>query len=395
MADDVKNKTEEAVVDTQATKESVTASVGPSAGPSSKPFRSRRRLIRLLVVTFFSILGPAAIGAGALYFYATGGRFASTENAYVKADKIAVSADVSGRVVAVKVAEYQEIRKGALLFRIDPEPFEIAVAQAEARLSAARQTIDALKAEYRQRVSERHEIEGDIAFYRRRVDRQRKLHGKGFASQSKLDDAEQELRAAKNRISSINQNLARVRARLGGDIKIDPDKHPAVREAQSARNAMALDLRRTEVRAPTDGVITNFGLEVGEYINAGAPIFSLVGTGQVWVRANYKETDLTHVQVGQTASLTVDTFPDVVYQARVASIAPATGAEFALLPPQNASGNWVKVVQRLPVRLELIKSYDGPELRAGMSVIVEIDTGHKRKLPGVFSQAMAWMDDRL
>lgn len=359
------------------------------------PTRARGRLTRLLAVSFFTVLGPVVIGVGALYFYATGGRFVSTENAYVKADKIAVSADVSGRVVAVKVAENQEIRKGTLLFRIDPEPFQIALKRADAHLAASRQTIAALKAEYRQRVAERHEVEGDVVYFRRRVERQRKLHDKGFASQSKLDEAEQELRAAKDRISAINQNLANVRARLGGDIDIAPEDHPTVREAQSARDAVALDLRRTEVHAPSDGVITNFGLEIGEYIEAGAPIFSLVGTGQVWVRANYKETDLTHVRVGQSATLRVDTFPDVTFLARVASIAPATGAEFALLPPQNASGNWVKVVQRLPVRLELIKSYEGPPLRAGMSVIVEIDTEHKRKLPGVVSQAMAWMDKRL
>ncbi|MBT6096431.1 MAG: HlyD family secretion protein [Rhodospirillaceae bacterium] len=368
--------------------------IDEQAAPEYTPRRGRR-IFRFLIVMFFSVLGPVAIALGAVYFYATGGRFASTENAYVKADKIAVSSDVSGRVVAVKVAENQEIHKGDLLFRIDPEAFDIALSQAEARIASARQTIAALKAEYRQKVAERREAEGEVAFYKRRVERQRKLHGKGFASQSKLDDAEHELSAARDRIPAINQDLARVRARLGGDVGIDAAAHPTVREAQSARDAMALQLRRTEVRAPTDGVITNFGLEVGEYIEAGAPIFSLVGTGQVWVRANYKETDLTYVRVGQMATLSVDTYPDVSFQARVASISPATGAEFALLPPQNASGNWVKVVQRLPVRLELIKSYNGPPLRAGMSVVVEIDTGHKRKVPGVISQAMAWMDERL
>ncbi|MEK9752132.1 MAG: HlyD family secretion protein [Rhodospirillaceae bacterium] len=362
---------------------------------SSRRPRMRGSLKRFLAVSFFTVLGPATIGIGALYFYATGGRFVETENAYVKADKIAVSADVSGRVSEVKVAENQEVPKGTLLFRIDPEPFQITLKRAEAQLASARQNIAALKAEYRQKVAERHEVEGDVAYYRRAVERQRTLHTKGFASQSKLDEAEQQMRAAKDRISALNQNLASVQARLGGDVNIEPDAHPTVREALSLRAAAELDLRRTQIHAPTDGVVTNFGLEVGEYIQAGAPIFSLVGTGQVWVRANYKETDLTHVRVGQSATLKVDTYPDVTFQARVASIAPATGAEFALLPPQNASGNWVKVVQRLPVRLELIKSYDGPPLRAGMSVIVEIDTQHKRKLPGLVSQAMAWMDGRL
>ena len=376
----------------------MTAATAPESAPESVRHvstRRRGRLVRLLTLSFFTVLGPAVIGIGALYFYAIGGRFVATENAYVKADKIAVSADVSGRVSEVKVAENQEVPKGTLLFRLDPEPFQIVLQRADAQLASARQTIAALKAEYRQRLAERHEVEGDVIYFRRSVERQRKLHDKGFASQSKLDEAEQQMRAAKDRISAINQSLASVRARLGGDIDIDPNAHPTVREAISARDAAELDLRRTAVHAPSDGVITNFGLEVGEYIQAGAPIFSLVGTGQVWVRANYKETDLTHVRVGQSATLKVDTYPDVAFQARVASISPATGAEFALLPPQNASGNWVKVVQRLPVRLELIKSYDGPPLRAGMSVIVEIDTQHKRQLPGLVSQAMAWMDQRL
>ena len=360
-----------------------------------QPRRRGRRLLRLLTVGFLSILGPLAIAAGAFYVYATGGRYASTENAYVKADKIAVSADVSGRVTGVGVAENEAVEKGQLLFRIDPEPFQIRLAEAEARIAAARQEIAALKAEYRQKLAERREVEGEVAFLRRGVERQRKLHEKGFASESKLDDAEHELKAAKDRLPAIDQDLARVRARLGGDVGIEIDTHPTVREAMLARDAASLQLRKTQVHAPGAGIVTNFGLEVGEYIQAGAPVFSLVGADKVWVRANYKETDLTHVRVGQMASLTVDTYPDVSFQARVASIAPATGSEFALLPPQNASGNWVKVVQRLPVRLELVSPYKGPKLRAGMSVIVEIDTGHKRKLPGIVSQAMAWVNERL
>ncbi|MBT7249253.1 MAG: HlyD family secretion protein, partial [Rhodospirillaceae bacterium] len=157
----------------------------------------------------------------------------------------------------------------------------------------------------------------------------------------------------------------------------------------------ALDLKRTTVYAPSDGIVTNFGLEVGEYIEEGKPVFSLVGAKVVWVRANYKETELTHVRVGQPATLRADTYPDRVIEAVVSSIAPATGAEFALLPPQNASGNWVKVVQRLPVRLEITDTDKIPNLRAGMSVIVEIDTGRQRDLPPIFGAAFAWMNERL
>ena len=159
------------------------------------------------------------------------------------------------------------------------------------------------------------------------------------------------------------------------------DEHPNVREALATLDQANLNLKRIIVSAPGEGIITNFGLEVGEYIEAGKPIFSLVATGKIWVRANFKETELTHVKVGQSAELRFDTYPDNVIRAVVASISPATGAEFALLPPQNASGNWVKVVQRLPVRLEIRDAEKIPDLRAGMSVIVDIDTGYKRQVP--------------
>ena len=358
-------------------------------------FTVKRRLRRVVTVTLFSLVGPVAIGAGALYVYATGGRNVSTENAYVKADKIAISADISGRVVRVNAAANQTVRAGDVLFRLNEEPFRIAKHRAEAKLEAARQTIAALKAEYRQKIAEHKLAKGDIGYYQRGVDRQRKLHGKGFASQSKLDDAEQNLRAARDRLAAIAQDIARVRARLGGRIDITADDHPTVQEALAVLDEANLNLKRTAVVAPSRGIITNFGLEVGEYIEEGKPIFSLVGTDNVWISANYKETALTNVRVGQPAELRVDTYPDRVIEAVVASISPATGAEFALLPPQNASGNWVKVVQRLPVRLEIVDTREMPRLRAGMSVIVDIDTGHKRQLLPFLSDAFTWMNDRL
>ena len=280
-----------------------------------------------------------------------------------------------------------------MLFILDEEPFYIKLKRANAKLSGARQEIASLKAEYRQKEAEYRLAAGDVEYYRRRVDRKRKLHGKGFESQSKLDDAEQNFRAARDRLATTKQNIARVRARLGGNVNILPDDHPNVREMIAAVDEANLRLRRTAVIAPSSGAITNFSLEVGEYIEKGRPIFSLVGVDRIWVRANYKETELTNVKVGQFASLRVDTYPDQKIKAVVASISPATGAEFALLPPQNASGNWVKVVQRLPVRLEIIDTRAIPKLRAGMSVIVEIDTGFKRRLPAFFSQALTWVND--
>ncbi len=352
-----------------------------------KRFRPRR----FLAVTLLSIAGPLAIGLGVLQVYVTGGRYVSTENAYVKADKIAVSADIDGRVVDVGVAANQRIKVGALLFRIDPEPFRIAVAAAEARLGAARQDIAAMKAQYRQKIAERRLARGEAEYYERQFERQRKLNDKGFTSGSKLDEAEQRLRLARDKATTAAEDLGRVRASLGGSADLAIDSHPAVLEALAARDEAALALRRTEVRAPSAGVVTNFNLEVGEYIEAGKPVFSLVGVERVWVEANFKETELTHVRDGQPAVLTFDAYPEYTVQAVVASISPATGAEFALLPPQNASGNWVKVVQRLPVRLELIQSGGIPPLRAGMSVIVEVDTGYKRRFPWLADSALAWL----
>lgn len=365
-----------------AAEEKLEAVVVPAKG-----FRPRR----FLAVTLLSIAGPLAIGLGALQVYVTGGRFVSTENAYVKADKIAVSADVNGRVAEVGIAANQRVEAGALLFRIDPEPFRIAIAVAEARLASARQDIAAMKAEYRQKIAEQKLARGEAEYYERQYERQHKLNDKGFASGSKLDEAAQRLRLARDQAATVAEELGRVRANLGGSVDRAVDSHPAVLEALAVRDEAALALRRTAVHAPSAGVVTNFNLEVGEYIEAGKPVFSLVGADRVWVEANFKETELTYVREGQSAVLTFDAYPEYSVQAVVASISPATGAEFALLPPQNASGNWVKVVQRLPVRLELTETDGIPSLRAGMSVIVEVDTGHKRQLPWLADAALAWM----
>ena len=352
-----------------------------------------RSLRRVFGVALLSVIGPLAATFVGLYIYSVGGRFVSTDNAYIKSEKIAVSADVSGRVVAVAIRENQRVEKGALMFRIDPEPFKFALEKAEAQLVTAIQDIEALRAAHRQRVAELTLAEGDVHFYKRQFDRQQKLNTRGFASTTNLDTASRNLRNARDKLGTIRQDIAQASAKLGGDPDIPTAAHPAVREAQAVRDQAALDLRRTDVRAASTGIITNFELQSGEYIHAGDVVFSLVGDAEVWVQANFKETDLTHVRVGQTATVQVDTYPDDIQQAVVTSISPATGAEFALLPPQNATGNWVKVVQRLPVRLQLNDPSRGPPLRAGMSVVVEIDTGFQRELPGLAKTALSWARD--
>jgi membrane fusion protein (multidrug efflux system) len=358
-----------------------------------KAVRAPWRVNRILGITLLSIIGPLAAAFAGFYIYFVGGRFVSTDNAYIKSEKIAVSADITGRVVDVMVRENQLLEQGALLFRIDPEPFRIALDRTEARLTSSRQEIEALRALHKQKLAELKLAEGDVEFYERQYDRQQKLNLRGFASGSNLDSANRNLRNAGDRVSAIIQDLAQVLAKLGGDPDMPPGSQPAVREAQAARDQAALDLRRTEIHAPATGVVTNFDLQPGEYIRSGIVVFSLVGSGSVWIHANFKETDLTYVRVGQHATIRVDAYPDVLRVAVVSSISPATGAEFALLPPQNATGNWVKVVQRLPVRLELKNPSSGPPLRAGMSVVVEIDTGHKRHMPNLARTALNWAKD--
>ena len=336
---------------------------------------------RFVAIVAIALLGPIAAALIGGYFYFASGRFVATDNAYVKADKIVVSADISGRVVEVFVDSDQVVKRGALLFRIDPEPLRIALARAEAQLSAAIQEVGAIRALYDQKVARLTLAEGDLAYQQQHHERQDALSRTGVVSRSGMDTAERALRNARDQILISTQEIAEVRARLGGDPARPAEEQPTVRDARAARDRAALDLARTEVRAPVDGIVTNFDLQPGEYVTAGTTVVSIVGTENTWIQANFKETDLTFVKVGQRATVHIDMFPDGPRTATVLSISPATGAEFALLPPQNATGNWVKVVQRLPVRLRLEIAADAPELRAGMSVIVEIDTQHRRPMP--------------
>jgi membrane fusion protein (multidrug efflux system) len=328
---------------------------------------------------------PLAVGAGALYFYAAGGRHLETDNAYVKAHIIAVAAEVAGRVIAVEVRDNQPVAAGALLFRIDPAPFEVAIAKADAQMAVVRTDLASLRAEYRVALAEAREAEERIDFTSRQLERQRLLKERGMGREDAFDEARHNLDVARARLAAVQERTARVLASLGGDPNLPAERHPRFLEAQAARSAAQLDLAHTRVTAAAAGVVSNMKLQVGEFVARGVPVFSLIESGDTWVEANFKETQLAGVRVGQSARIVADAYPGVEWRARVSTIAPATGAEFALLPPQNATGNWVKVVQRVPVHLAIEQTPDQPPLRAGMTVTVTVDTGKARGLPGFLS----------
>lgn len=335
--------------------------------------RSRRRLLL--------IGGPLIVLIGVGYMWLSGGRYVSTDNAYVKADKLNLAADVAGFVAEVKVKEGQRVAAGEPLFRIDDKVYRIALAGAEAQLDVARNQIATLKAQYRSNQASIAQVQADLAYYNATNTRQQDLAGRGFASQTAFDQARRDLDGAQARLTVAERQAAATLAQLGGSVDAPVEDNPSVRAAQAQVDKAHRDLDHTLVTAPFGGVVTNVAsLQVGQYLNAAQAAFSLVSDDHVWIEANPKESDLTHLKPGDVATVVVDSYPGQAFPAKVASISPATGAEFSVLPAQNTSGNWVKVVQRVPIRLSLDLPAGSPVLRAGMSANVAIDTGHVRSI---------------
>jgi len=332
---------------------------------------------------------PALVLAGALMFWLQGGRYASTENAFVKADIGQMASEIPGRIVEVRVRDHQTVAAGDVLVRLDPEPYRLALAKAEAEVDGARSAVEQLKISLHETRAEFTEAENRLAFYEAQAKRQRDLSGRGVSAAARVEQADSDEQQQRDRLAMLHQRIARVVAALGGDPDKPTDRFAAVREKQALRDRAALDLSYAEIKAPRAGTVLNFRLQLGEQVKAQTPLFSLVADKRPWVEANFKETDLTHVSVGQRATVVLDMHPDITWEAEVESISPATGAEFAILPPQNASGNWVKVVQRLPVRLRLIERSAEPPLRAGMTAYVSIDTKRQRSLSTIFGSGNA------
>ncbi len=328
----------------------------------------------------FILLGLVLlVGASvAAWVLLSGGRFIETDNAYVKAVRIQISPEISGKVAAVLVEENQLVEKGAELFRIDDEPLRIALAKADAELALIRDQIDAMRASLRQNAEEQKREAANAEFAEREFKRQSSLVASRVAAEARLDEARMRLDVANQRVASLKQEEAKLLADLSGNPDIKVDDHPRYRIAMQARNQLELDLRRSVVHAPVRAIVGRLDqIRSGGYVRAGLPALNLVGVDDIWVEANLKESQLTKVREGQTVTFTVDAYPGVEWKARVESLSPATGAEFSILPPQNATGNWVKVVQRLPVRLAIESDAAKPPLRMGMSAVVTIDTGER------------------
>ena len=332
---------------------------------------------------------PALVLAGALMFWLQGGRYAATENAFVKADIAQIASEVAGRIVEVRVRDHATVAAGDVLVRLDPEPYRLALAKADAEIESARAGVEQLKVSLRETRADAKETENRLTYLEVQAKRQRELSGRGVSSAARVEQADSEEQQARDRLSMLQTRIARVEAALGGNPEQPTDRYAAVREKQALRDRVALDLSYTEIKAPRAGIVLNVRLQLGEQVKAQTPLFSLVADRRPWVEANFKETDLTYVTVGQKATVVLDMHPEITWEAEVESISPATGAEFAILPPQNASGNWVKVVQRLPVKLRLVERPGEPPLRAGMTAYVSIDTRRSRSLAKIFGSGDA------
>jgi len=342
------------------------------------PRSTRRPFVRWLL---FALLPLALIAGG--YWYVTGGQIMSTDNAYVETDKVGISTDVSGIVQDVDVSENHHVSAGQVLYRLDPRQFQIALDNAKANLAQTELTIEAMKRDYRRMLSDIETQQAQVALDQATFDRYTTLVRSDAVSKANYDQARFTLQADKSKVVSLQQQAEVQLARLGGNPDISVTEHPQYLQAKAQVDEAQRQLDHTVVKAPFAGVVTSVpSIAPGKYLQASMTAFYLVASDYVWISSNPKETELTYVRPGQPVTVTVDTYPDLEWHGTVESISPAAAQEFQLLPAQNTSGNWVKVVQRIPMRVRVDTSDDSrPPLRAGMSVEIDVDTGHARGLP--------------
>src|SRR5690242_15502651 len=356
-----------------------------AAEPRRRLMAALRRYRRFLLL----VVLPLAAGIGGLVFYLNGGRYVTTDDAYVGAQKVLITPDISGKIIKVVVKEGQNVKEGDELFEIDREPFQLALNQAKAQLAQAQTTYENLVANIKIYGQMLDLAQQGMDLKQRDVDRKQALVNQKVGSQLDLDNSATNLVTAGAQAQFVKQNLSNAKAQLLGNPDLPMEEFPPYAQAKAQLDMAQRNLDHTVLRAPMAGVATQVEqIQLGRFVAAGTPVFSIIDVANPWVDANPKESVFTYVTEGQTVTLDVDAFPNLVFKGYVGSLSPGTGAQFAILPPQNATGNFVKVVQRVPVRIYFNK--DDPfvkKLKAGMSVYATIDTGHQRSLAGLFGFA--------
>lgn len=330
--------------------------------------KSLTRRILMLGGVFIVLVGGA-------WLYMTSGRYIVTDNAYVKAAKILITPQVDGTIMSVPVIDNQNVHAGDILFVIDPASYQIAVEEARADVANAYTGIEQLKAQYRQKQEDMAKAQVEVDFAKEEYERRIDLAKKGAVAQTEFSDTKRQRDMALKAVLAVQEEINGILAALTGDPDIKPEEHPLYQKAQATLHDAELNLARTTVKAPVDGMIGT-APQIGDYAREGVPLLNLVGSNDVWIEANYKETELTDVKIGQPVTIEVDTYPGHEWQGHVESVSPATGSEFSVLPAQNATGNWVKVVQRIAVRIAVDPGPKDLPLRTGMSTHVSIDIGH-------------------
>jgi membrane fusion protein, multidrug efflux system len=348
------------------------ALVKPLSKLSPKYDRNRLRTILLVVLPFIAALGG-------LTFYLMGGRYISTDNAFIGAQKVLITPDISGKITRVAVIEGQHVKPGDELFTLDPEPYRLTLQQAKAKLDTARSDYDKLKTNLISLQMLADLAEKNVDLKKRDVERKNKLLSSQAGSQANVDSADATLLTAQLQAQFTIQQRDTTLSQLLGNPNLPLAEFPEYAQAKAAFEDSERNLNHTTVRAPMSGTATQVdNIQLGRFVAAGSPVLSVIDDNAPWVDANPKETDIAYLRVGQKVSINIDSFPDHAFKGVVSSVSPGTGAQFSILPPQNASGNWVKVVQRVPVRINFDKEEDTHLLRSGMSVNVDIDTGHSR-----------------
>jgi membrane fusion protein (multidrug efflux system) len=346
---------------------------------------SLRALLLLIVPALAAIIG--------LCYFLVSGRYVSTDNAYVGAQKVLITPEVSGKVIRIAVVEGQLLKPGDELFSIDPEPYRLAALEADAKLARIRTEFENLKSSAASLAKQIDLARQSVAANQADFDRKTSLLNNRISSPADLDRSRMALMASKTLFEQLQQQEATVRNQLLGDVDLPIEKYPQFAEATVALQRAKRDLGNTVLRAPIAGIATQVtSIQMGRFLTAGMAVFSIIDTNAVWVDANPKETDLTFVRPGQPVAITVDAFPSRQWHGKVAAISPGTGAQFAILPPQNAAGNWIKIVQRVPVRIEFEPGQDLRRLRSGMSATVEIDTGRRSMLSRLLGSSAVAQD---